>query len=31
MYALAVAEGYKGQDIVALMDMYRKWAKGRRN
>ena len=29
MYALAVAEGYKGQDIVALMDMYRQWAKGR--
>jgi 3-hydroxyisobutyrate dehydrogenase len=28
MYALAVAEGYKGQDIVALMDMYRQWAKG---
>ncbi|MDP6832490.1 MAG: NAD(P)-dependent oxidoreductase [Alphaproteobacteria bacterium] len=27
MYALAVAEGYKGQDIVALMDMYRQWAK----
>jgi 3-hydroxyisobutyrate dehydrogenase-like beta-hydroxyacid dehydrogenase len=31
MYALAVAEGYKGQDIVALMDMYRQWAKGRLN
>jgi 3-hydroxyisobutyrate dehydrogenase len=29
MYALAVAEGYKGQDIVALMDMYRQWAKSR--
>lgn len=28
MYALAVAEGYKGRDIVALMDMYRQWAKG---
>ncbi len=29
MYALAVAEGYKGQDIVALMDMYRQWANSR--
>ena len=29
IYALAVAEGYKGQDIVALMDMYRQWAKDR--
>ena len=29
MYALALAEGYKGRDIVALMDMYRQWAKGR--
>ncbi len=27
MYALAVAEGYRGQDIVALMDMYRQWAR----
>jgi 3-hydroxyisobutyrate dehydrogenase len=30
MYALAVAEGYRGQDIVALMDMYRQWAKSGR-
>ena len=27
MYALALAEGYRGKDIVALMDMYRQWAK----
>lgn len=27
MYALALAEGYWGKDIVALMDMYRQWAK----
>ncbi|MBT3331142.1 MAG: NAD(P)-dependent oxidoreductase [Rhodospirillaceae bacterium] len=27
MYALALAEGYRGKDIVALMDMYREWAR----
>jgi 3-hydroxyisobutyrate dehydrogenase-like beta-hydroxyacid dehydrogenase len=27
MYALALAEGFRGQDIVALLQMYRNWAK----
>lgn len=27
MMATALAEGYRGQDIVALADMYRRWAK----
>lgn len=27
MMATAMAEGYRGQDIVALADMYRRWAK----
>jgi len=26
LYALALAEGFRGQDIVALLKMYRKWA-----
>ncbi len=26
LYALALAEGYRGQDIVALLDLYRRWA-----
>ena len=26
MYALALAEGFRGQDIVALLAMYNKWA-----
>lgn len=26
MMAVALAEGYRGQDIVALHDMYRRWA-----
>jgi 3-hydroxyisobutyrate dehydrogenase len=29
MMALAVAEGHKGRDIVALLDMYRRWTKSR--
>lgn len=27
LMAVALAEGYRGQDIVALLDMYAKWAK----
>ena len=27
IFAVALAEGYRGQDIVALHDMYRKWAR----
>jgi 3-hydroxyisobutyrate dehydrogenase len=27
LMATALAEGYRGQDIVALHDMYRRWAK----
>ena len=27
LYALALAEGFRGQDIVALLAMYQKWAK----
>jgi 3-hydroxyisobutyrate dehydrogenase-like beta-hydroxyacid dehydrogenase len=27
MYALALAEGFRGQDIVALLQMYKNWAK----
>ena len=26
LYAMALAEGFRGQDIVALMAMYDKWA-----
>jgi 3-hydroxyisobutyrate dehydrogenase len=26
MFAIAMSEGYRGQDIVALLDMYNKWA-----
>lgn len=26
MYALALAEGFEGQDIVALLAMYSRWA-----
>ena len=29
MYALALAEGFRGQDIVALLAMYDKWAGGK--
>ena len=29
MYALALAEGFRGQDIVALLQMYKNWAKPR--
>jgi 3-hydroxyisobutyrate dehydrogenase len=29
MYALALAQGFRGQDIVALMEMYRQWAAGK--
>jgi 3-hydroxyisobutyrate dehydrogenase-like beta-hydroxyacid dehydrogenase len=25
LFALALAEGFRGQDIVALLEMYRKW------
>lgn len=28
LYALALAEGFRGQDIVALLSMYRNWADG---
>jgi 3-hydroxyisobutyrate dehydrogenase-like beta-hydroxyacid dehydrogenase len=28
LYALALAEGFRGQDIVALLSMYRNWAGG---
>jgi 3-hydroxyisobutyrate dehydrogenase-like beta-hydroxyacid dehydrogenase len=28
LYALALAEGFRGQDIVALLSMYRNWASG---
>jgi len=27
MYALALAEGFRGKDIVALLQMYQNWAK----
>jgi 3-hydroxyisobutyrate dehydrogenase-like beta-hydroxyacid dehydrogenase len=27
LMATALAEGFRGQDIVALHDMYRRWAK----
>ena len=27
LYALALAEGFRGQDIVALLAMYQNWAK----
>ena len=27
LYALALAEGFRGQDIVALLKMYQNWAK----
>lgn len=27
LYALALAEGFRGQDIVALLSMYQRWAK----
>jgi 3-hydroxyisobutyrate dehydrogenase len=26
LFALAIAEGFEGQDIVALLEMYRRWA-----
>ncbi len=29
MYALALSQGFRGQDIVALMEMYRQWAVGK--
>ena len=28
LFSIALAEGYRGQDIVALMAMYQRWAKG---
>lgn len=28
LYALALAEGFRGQDIVALLSLYQRWAKG---
>ncbi len=28
LYAVALAEGFRGQDIVALLSMYQGWAKG---
>ena len=28
LFALAIAEGFEGQDIVALLEMYRRWADG---
>ncbi len=28
LYALALAEGFRGQDIVALLAMYQNWAAG---
>lgn len=28
MFTMALAEGYNGQDVVALLDMYNKWKKG---
>jgi hypothetical protein len=27
LYALALAEGFRGQDIVSLLAMYQHWAK----
>jgi 3-hydroxyisobutyrate dehydrogenase-like beta-hydroxyacid dehydrogenase len=27
LYAMALAEGFRGQDIVALLAMYQSWAK----
>jgi 3-hydroxyisobutyrate dehydrogenase-like beta-hydroxyacid dehydrogenase len=27
LYAVALAEGLRGQDIVALLSMYQKWAR----
>lgn len=29
LYALALAQGYRGQDIVALFDMYQHWGEGK--
>lgn len=28
LYALALAEGFRGQDIVAMLALYRRWARG---
>ncbi len=28
LFSIALAEGYRGQDIVALLAMYQRWAKG---
>lgn len=28
LYGLALAEGFRGQDIVALLSLYQRWAKG---
>jgi len=28
LFAVALAEGFRGQDIVALLSMYQGWAKG---
>jgi len=30
LYALALAQGHRGRDIVALFDMYQKWSDGAR-
>jgi 3-hydroxyisobutyrate dehydrogenase len=27
LYALALAQGFRGQDIVSLLAMYQSWAK----
>ena len=29
LYALALAEGFRGQDIVALLSVYRRWTQPR--
>ena len=31
LYALALAEGFRGQDIVALLAMYQRWAQSNSN
>ncbi len=29
LFAIALAEGYRGQDIVSMLDLYRKWGQAR--
>ena len=29
LFAIALSEGYRGQDIVALLSMYQKWGEGK--